>query len=269
MHDDNTIDMPAGISFTGRAVSYFVRWLIERNALPQLDAVITNSEYMFTRISRKYRRPNHLYWLYYQAHDYRRIRYADHSIDPAKPIHILFVKNDFVRGGLGDLLLALERIPDLTFKVSVVGPTRKQVRRKIPGRLLEQAHVTVQIVGQVHSWTRMEVLYHSHDLLCVPSKREALGLANAEALACGTPVVTTTAGGIPEVMNGNANGYLSEPGDFIALARNLRKCVTEHAETRDKSRAGRDFVLQRFDVESMFNRLEQIFINHVKLPTHS
>jgi glycosyltransferase involved in cell wall biosynthesis len=60
----------------------------------------------------------------------------------------------------------------------------------------------------------------------LPSREEAFGLALAESLACGTPVVGTDEGGIAEVI-GDANvGRLFAPDDASALAGALREVLT-------------------------------------------
>lgn len=59
------------------------------------------------------------------------------------------------------------------------------------------------------------------DLLCLPSFGEGTSVAVSEALACGTPVVASRVGGIPEQVRDGQNGLLVEPGDPTALAAAL------------------------------------------------
>lgn len=56
------------------------------------------------------------------------------------------------------------------------------------------------------------------DLLVVPSRREAFGLAAAEAMAAGVPVIATRVGGLPEVVRDGVDGCLVPPLDSAALA---------------------------------------------------
>lgn len=56
------------------------------------------------------------------------------------------------------------------------------------------------------------------DVVVVPSRDEALGLAAVEALACGTPVVATSVGGLPEVVRHGVNGLIVPPSDPVAIA---------------------------------------------------
>ena len=56
------------------------------------------------------------------------------------------------------------------------------------------------------------------DIFCVPSHKEALGVANLEALSRGVPVISSNAGGIPEVLNYGKCGWMANPGDSEDLA---------------------------------------------------
>jgi glycosyltransferase involved in cell wall biosynthesis len=61
-------------------------------------------------------------------------------------------------------------------------------------------------------------VYNEAQLLVSPSLYEGFGLPAAEAMACGTPVVATTAGAFPEVIAAGETGVLVPPGDAVALA---------------------------------------------------
>jgi glycosyltransferase involved in cell wall biosynthesis len=56
------------------------------------------------------------------------------------------------------------------------------------------------------------------DVFCFPSVMEGLGTSLLDAMALGLPVVSTRAGGIPEVVRDDVDGLLVEPGDAAALA---------------------------------------------------
>jgi glycosyltransferase involved in cell wall biosynthesis len=61
-------------------------------------------------------------------------------------------------------------------------------------------------------------LYNEAQVLVSPSLYEGFGLPAAEAMACGTPVVATTAGAFPEVIADGETGLLVRPADALALA---------------------------------------------------
>jgi L-malate glycosyltransferase len=107
-----------------------------------------------------------------------------------------------------------------------------RISRKLPSRLLlvgdgpdrVRAHETadregvldrVLFLGKQNSV--VELLACS-DLFLLPSDTEAFGLVALEAMACGVPVVATRTGGIPEVVEDGASGYLAAVGDVEAMA---------------------------------------------------
>jgi alpha-1,3-rhamnosyl/mannosyltransferase len=69
-----------------------------------------------------------------------------------------------------------------------------------------------------------------------PSRYEGFGLPVLEAMACATPVVTTTGGSLPEVAGDAA--ALVEPGDDAALAAAIAKLATDPAARRDAAARG-------------------------------
>jgi glycosyltransferase involved in cell wall biosynthesis len=75
------------------------------------------------------------------------------------------------------------------------------------------------------------------DVFAYPSRYEGFGLPVLEAMACGTPVVTTTGGSLPEVAGDAAT--LIEPGDTAALAAALARLATDPAARRDAAERGR------------------------------
>ena len=56
------------------------------------------------------------------------------------------------------------------------------------------------------------------DLLLLPSEKESFGLAALEAMACGIPVITSNAGGLPEVVEDGSTGFILPVGDVEGMA---------------------------------------------------
>jgi L-malate glycosyltransferase len=96
---------------------------------------------------------------------------------------------------------------------------------------------------------QMDEILSIADLFLLPSSYESFGLAALEAMACGVPVISTNAGGIPEINVQGKTGYLSNIGDVEDMAKNAIHILKDdetlktfkanaiaHAETFEKHR---------------------------------
>jgi len=72
---------------------------------------------------------------------------------------------------------------------------------------------------------RLATWYNAADLLVLPTFREGCPNVVREALACGTPVVASNVGGVPELITSDAVGLLVEAGDVAALADAVRAAL--------------------------------------------
>jgi len=88
----------------------------------------------------------------------------------------------------------------------------------------------LDLVGRVPTDT-LVALYRRAALVVVPSRYEGFGLPAVEAMACGTPVVATSAGALPEVVGVGGGGVLVPPDDPEALAKAVASLL-EQPETR-------------------------------------
>jgi glycosyltransferase involved in cell wall biosynthesis len=99
--------------------------------------------------------------------------------------------------------------------------------------------------------------FAANDLLCIPSRSEALGIAFMEALAAGLPAIGTNVGGIPEVLDDGRAGWLATPYDIDDIARQIRSVCEDAALRERKRRHGLDHV-QRFSTDAMVVRFNEL-----------
>lgn len=258
IHDDNTLDLSVNWPDIGRSFHYWSRRLIERRVVRHLDALLTNSRYMSQRIAQVFSGvPVH--HLYYCSMRYTQVEFRPKPIDPASPISVLFVKHDFMRGGLRELILALHMLTTYRFRLNIVSQPHVQLKRKLGHLVNSSARVEIEVSPTVTGSEDMVALYHSHDIVCVPSRREALGLVNAEALAAGTPIVSTPVGGIPEVLDNGHAGTLAKDTRAESIAEAIATCIENPAITMQKVMHGRAFVTGQFSVEHMRQEVDRIF----------
>jgi glycosyltransferase involved in cell wall biosynthesis len=98
------------------------------------------------------------------------------------------------------------------------------------------------------------------DMTVLPSFYEGLPLAAIESLAVARPVVATAVDGTPEVVLHERNGLIVPPGDARALAEAICRLLRDSRMRRDLGRAGRDWVLTRFNQERQVQRTQDLYL---------
>jgi glycosyltransferase involved in cell wall biosynthesis len=89
-------------------------------------------------------------------------------------------------------------------------------------------------------------LYNRTELFVSPSLYEGFGLPAAEAMACGAPLIATTAGAFPEVVEDGVSGILVQPGDAHALANAVDRLIDDPRERQRLGYEGRKRIIERF-----------------------
>ncbi len=110
----------------------------------------------------------------------------------------------------------------------------------------------------------VDELLRSLDVLVVPSTgHEGIPQIGLQALACGTAVVGTDAGGIPEIIQEGRTGRIAPTKDPRGLAAAIEATLTEPEKTQAYVKAGRDLVLQGHSLAHMLDRVDQLYRRHL------
>ncbi|MBL8511236.1 MAG: glycosyltransferase family 4 protein [Betaproteobacteria bacterium] len=142
----------------------------------------------------------------------------------------LFVGSGFERKGLAAFLAALAACPGVTGVV--VGKDKHSARYQAQAtRLGLQGRV--MFTGGV---TDTRPYYRAADVFVLPTIYEPFGLVCLEAMACGLPVVTSTAAGAAEVITPGVNGFVTEATDVAAISHAINT-VLQAPAMRDAARA--------------------------------
>ena len=132
------------------------------------------------------------------------------------------------RKGYDLLVAALATLGDLPWRLVIVGDRRRdaQASARLDADILRHGLTArIAIEGAV-SAERLAALYSAADVFVLASRYEGYGMAFAQAIACGVPVIGTTAGAIPETVPAGA-GLLVPPDDVPALAAALRLLISD------------------------------------------
>lgn len=185
-----------------------------------------------------------------------------YGIDPLVPM-ALFVGRITRQKGLTYLLDAGHSLdPEGQLVLCAGAPDTPQIAEEITGkvdRLRRERDGVIWIDRMLPRREVIQLMSHATVLVC-PSLYEPLGIVNLEAMACGTAVVATDTGGIPEVVEEGVTGYLVpfgpredgflEPGDpkgFVrALAERINALLPDPSLAAKLGEAGRRRVVEEF-----------------------
>ena len=143
---------------------------------------------------------------------------------------LLCVASLIPRKGYRVLVAALARLRGLNWQMLCIGSldrdprTARSIRQMISAARLGRR---ITLAGEQPPRIVMRA-YRAADLFVLPSLHEGYGMAFAEAMAHGLPIIATTAGAIPDTVPRQA-GLLVPAGDAPALARALRRVIAEPA----------------------------------------
>ena len=190
---------------------------IERTALETADAIIAVSGEMRADILRLFRVPPEKVAVIHNGIDteeYRpvagRSRIDRFGIDPGRP-SVLFVGRITRQKGIVHLVNAIPSIdPGAQVVLCAGAPDTPEIAREMEGavrRVQAGRRRVIWIREMVDRATAIDLYSHAA-VFCCPSIYEPFGIINLEAMACGTPVVASAVGGIPEIVVPGETGFL-------------------------------------------------------------
>jgi glycogen(starch) synthase len=155
------------------------------------------------------------------------VELPEHVGERAEPPEVLFVGRLSAEKGILELVQAAD---GMRLTVAGDGP----LRDRVPGALGLVPH------------DELEPLYQRAAVVAVPSHREGFGVACAEAMAHGRPVVASAVGGLLDLVVDGETGLLVPPRDVAALRAALERLLGDADLRRRLGEAGRERIREHF-----------------------
>ncbi len=149
--------------------------------------------------------------------------------------------------------VVVDHFPKTRLIIAGDGPTRIEVERKIE---------ELDLCNNVHLLgikSNMQEIMCSADIFLLNSKLEGMPLVLLEAMSCKLPVVTTPAGGIPELVRPGIDGVVTKTFEEDEYAQAIIDLLESDSLREKFGKAGRKRVEESFSAESIVTKYEKLF----------
>ncbi len=179
---------------------------------------------------------------------------TDLQVDPDRPV-AAFVGRITQQKGVAHLVAAAHRFdPDVQLVLSAGAPDTDQIAAEIAVAVAELARRRTGVfwIQEMLPVQKVRELLSAATVSVCPSVYEPLGIVNLEAMACGTAVVASDVGGIPEVVSDGVTGSLvhydaADPAGYQAtLAEAVNMLIADPQRARQYGQAGRQRRITEF-----------------------
>ncbi|KUI31734.1 glycosyltransferase family 4 protein [Mycobacterium sp. GA-2829] len=176
------------------------------------------------------------------------------------PAHLLYLGRLEYEKGVHDLIAALPRIrrthPGATLTVAGDGT---QLDWLIEQARKHKVRKAVSFVGRLDHEGLVDML-HAADAAVLPSHYEPFGIVALEAAATGTPLVTSTAGGLGEAVIDGVTGVSFPPRDVAGIATAVRAVLDDPAAAQQRAVAARERLTSDFGWDTVAAETSQVYI---------
>ncbi|MFV2057171.1 MAG: glycosyltransferase family 4 protein [Thiohalomonadales bacterium] len=181
--------------------------------------------------------------------------------EKTKPPNIICIANYERRKGQIDLLSAVSTLSyQGPLKLVLMGEEMETGQKDALRSFVNENNLEniVDIHGPVFGDKKRPFMENA-TIFCLPSYDEGLPLAMLEAMSFGLPVICTTVGAIPEVIDQDINGLLYNPGDTAALTTCLDKLLVDTPYALSVGIAGRQLIIQKYSINAIAIQLTHLY----------
>jgi glycosyltransferase involved in cell wall biosynthesis len=143
-------------------------------------------------------------------------------------------------------------------KIAGTGPLEEQLRAEFGN------DQSIEFLGFVSGQKKFDLIAESSALVVPSVWIEPFGLVIAESFFCGTPVIASRVGSLPEMVEEGKTGFLFEPGCITALASLIEQCSRNVNELKYMGAASRTYAEQSFSESISYDRLMEIYFDLLK-----
>lgn len=117
----------------------------------------------------------------------------------------------------------------------------------------------MRCIGRLTDDSALIDAYRACDAVIVPSYFEGFGYTALEGMACGKPVIASSAGALPEVIADGVSGVLCPPGDVEAFATACHRLAGDSTLRQHMGQAGRGIAVERFSEQAVVPRYLEVY----------
>ncbi|MGH7572000.1 MAG: glycosyltransferase family 4 protein [Gemmatimonadota bacterium] len=128
----------------------------------------------------------------------------------------------------------------------------EELKRYVEENGMQESVVFTGFVEEVDPWLQ------AADLFVFPTEEEAFGIALIEAMACGLPSVTTSTGGIPDIVTHDRDALVVEPGALAPLREAIRRLLDDPELAARLGAEARRTVVRKFSREAVVDRYAEL-----------
>ena len=239
-----------------------IRNLIEKWTLPRYDLVTTDSEYSRRVLIERYGLRNRVEVAYPgvgAAHCPGPIDRDLRARFGRKQV-LLFVGVLVARKNLSFLLRVLSRLRaqgrnDLALVIVGSGPLEQRLQNEAAQTGLSGA---VVFAGRVSEREKLD-FYRLCDVFVFPSLVEGFGMAPAEAMAVGKPVVAAATSSLPEVVEDGITGFLADPTNEQDFDDKIAALLDSSERRDDMGRRGQRRIAEQFDFRRTAEKMIEVY----------
>jgi len=264
IHHPISVDMAAALAEAKNwlkrfRVAIFYSFLIMQGVVSRrMDRVVTVSKTSAEDAIRAFKLRQDRVRIVHNGIDTGIFRRLDH-VEKEPNSLVIVGKTEDKKKGVHLLLKAVQLLKDdVDVKVKVVGKQDADdgYRRKLVQELGIGDRVT--FTGHVGA-DKLAQLYSSAEIAVTASLYEGFGLPAAEAMACGTPVIATRAGALPEIVGEHGTGILVPPADPPALAAAIKRLLADKQLRQRMGDAARKRIEESFSWEGAARKTLEVY----------